>query len=118
MQQRRTTGNARPNNNTNNTNAGNNNNLGRGDGTGEDPDGEESLSGLLSQLLGANPELRQLLKFSENYVPFFVLLAAKIFFDHLAGKVFSFLSTNIVKVKCSSHRHRSVLLSRDNSHPL
>ena len=57
----------------------------RGGGGGEDSDSEETLSGLISQLLGANPELRQLIKLAENYIPFFVLLGAKIFFDHIAG---------------------------------
>lgn len=55
---------------------------GGGDGNGG---GGESLSSYFNQLVGENPELRNVIGALEKYIPFIVLLVVKLFFDHGTG---------------------------------
>ena len=80
---------------------------GAGGDEDEDLNNEDSVSGLLGQILGQNPELRSTLALLERYIPCVILVLFKLIFDHGTGEDFSLVLSSITNISlqassCSS----------------
>jgi len=54
---------------------------------------EDSISGLIRQIVGQNPEVRAALGLCERYIPCFLLVFAKSLFDHGTGTGLSYTNS-------------------------